>query len=33
MAVASDPKVKRYVEWLKSNGCILDKVEFPAYFG
>ena len=33
LAAASDPKFKKYVEWLKANGCIFDKVDFPAYFG
>lgn len=30
--VTNDPKIKAYLMWLKQNGAIFDKVDFPAYF-
>lgn len=33
MTAAKQPKIQSYVQWLKTNGCVFDKVEFPAYFG
>lgn len=25
--------MQKYLQWLQSNGCIFDKIEFPAFFG
>jgi len=29
---ANDSKIKAYIKWVKQNGAIFDKVDFPAYF-
>jgi len=28
----NEPKTLAYLSWLRANGAIFDKVDFPAYF-
>lgn len=30
---AQDPKIVRFLDWLRENGAIFDNVEFPAIYG
>lgn len=30
---AQSASIRLYVEWLKQNGAIFDKIQFPAVYG